>query len=265
VNFNDVAGLRRTIASVLEQSSKSFEYIVIDGASSDGSVDVIKELQEGIDHWISEPDAGIYQAMNKGIKKSNGDYCLFLNSGDWLVSKNVVAVVIKELESGFDIYYANALSTNGTTHHELRYPHSIDVNYFISSTINHQNALIKTALLKRCGMYREDFKINSDWFFFMKAAYLEKATFKFIEINIAYYYHEGRSNSVQYRQIVKQEHEVGIRELFGQIAPSLLDLDNFRKSVYGTTVERFGSSPLLQLMLRAYRFLARHLRGLRTK
>ncbi len=82
INKNNAYGLRKTIQSVINQTYSNIEYIIIDGASTDGSIDVIKKFEDKIDWWASEPDTGIYNAMNKGIKIATGDYCQFLNSGD---------------------------------------------------------------------------------------------------------------------------------------------------------------------------------------
>ena len=82
INFNNRDGLRKTIESVVNQTYNDFEYIIIDGGSTDGSVDVIKEYADRIDYWVSEPDKGIYNAMNKGIDVAKGEYCIFMNSGD---------------------------------------------------------------------------------------------------------------------------------------------------------------------------------------
>ena len=93
INRNNAAGLRDTMQSVVSQTSRDFEYIVVDGASTDGSVEVIKELAplfgDGL-KWLSEPDNGIFSAMNKGIRMAEGTYCLFLNSGDSLYNSQVV-------------------------------------------------------------------------------------------------------------------------------------------------------------------------------
>ena len=125
INRNNAAGLRKTMASVFSQTYKDFEYIVVDGASTDESVEVIKEFaqkfsspsrvksstrlncqwpsieQNGVDRftWISEPDTGIYNAMNKGIGMSVGEYSLMLNSGDYLAGEDVLERVIPELHT----------------------------------------------------------------------------------------------------------------------------------------------------------------------
>lgn len=90
VNFNDKVGLERTIKNVANQTWKKFEYIIIDGGSSDGSKDIIEKYKDNFDYWVSEPDKGIYNAMNKAIERANGTYLLFLNSGDEFDSLNIL-------------------------------------------------------------------------------------------------------------------------------------------------------------------------------
>ena len=100
INFNNRDGLRKTIESVVKQTYKDFEYIIIDGGSTDGSVDVIKEYADKIDYWVSEPDKGIYNAMNKGIDVAKGEYCIFMNSGDVFFSNDVYNEVYEDLRGG---------------------------------------------------------------------------------------------------------------------------------------------------------------------
>ena len=90
INYNNGVGLRSTIDSVVGQKCNDFEYIVIDGGSTDSSLNVIKEYSHKIDYWVSEPDGGIYNAMNKGVAHAHGDYCVFLNSGDCFYSDVVL-------------------------------------------------------------------------------------------------------------------------------------------------------------------------------
>ena len=89
VNRNNLAGLTRTIESVLGQTDRDFEYLVIDGASSDGSRELLEQTP-GIDYWVSEPDAGIYEAMNKGLARASGEYLQFINSGDRLFEPDTI-------------------------------------------------------------------------------------------------------------------------------------------------------------------------------
>ena len=102
VNYNDREGLKKTIESVINQTWQDFEFIIIDGGSTDGSREVIEQYKDKIDYWISEPDKGIYNAMNKGIKAASGEFLLFLNSGDRLIDKNITEKVISKLESNIE-------------------------------------------------------------------------------------------------------------------------------------------------------------------
>ena len=86
VNYNNLKGLERTISSVLLQSFSDFEYIIVDGGSSDGSKEYIESKQEYINQWVSEKDHGVYNAMNKAIRMAQGEYCIFMNSGDHFFS-----------------------------------------------------------------------------------------------------------------------------------------------------------------------------------
>ena len=97
INLNNAQGLEKTIKSVVSQTYSDYEYIIIDGASTDGSVDVIQEYRNKITYWVSEPDTGIYNAMNKGILKATGEYCQFLNSGDILVDNNVTERMLSDM------------------------------------------------------------------------------------------------------------------------------------------------------------------------
>ena len=93
INYNNKDGLEKTILSVINQTCQDFEYIIIDGGSTDGSVDVIKKYADRIDYWVSEPDKGIYNAMNKGIIKAKGEYLNFMNSGDCFYDNEVLSNV----------------------------------------------------------------------------------------------------------------------------------------------------------------------------
>ena len=109
VNRNMADGLARTIASVAQQDFNSYEYIVVDGASTDASIEVIDRNSDSVDRWVSEPDAGIYDAMNKGVSLARGEWVLFLNSGDALANKTVLSAVMAAAKPGDDILYGDAM------------------------------------------------------------------------------------------------------------------------------------------------------------
>lgn len=96
INYNNCNGLQRTIKSIVKQKCKNFEYVIVDGGSTDGSVNVIKENESYITKWISEPDNGIYNAMNKAARLSSGEYCLYINSGDELYSETTIDEILSQ-------------------------------------------------------------------------------------------------------------------------------------------------------------------------
>src|SRR5574339_979809 len=105
VNYNDKAGLEKTLRSVTSQTLKDFEYVVIDGGSNDGSKELIESYADKIDYWVSEPDKGVYSAMNKGIKAATGEFVIFMNGGDLFYDTQVLENVQKMLVAEYDIYY----------------------------------------------------------------------------------------------------------------------------------------------------------------
>ena len=208
INRNNAEGLRKTMESVLSQTCRDFEYIIVDGASTDGSVAVIKELtRERVNElknftWISEPDTGIYNAMNKGIKKAKGEYLLFLNSGDFLISPDVLERVFVSNPSA-DILCAHChMSRNGNVESTIMMPQEITFALIYYYGIPHQSTFIKRVLFDKYGLYREDFKYNSDIAFWYKAIIDNHASTQTIDVVTTDYNLEGISskecNSAQY-------------------------------------------------------------------
>ena len=169
VCYNNKEGLQKTIDSVRNQTFKDYEFIVIDGGSKDGSREIIEANKDLFSFWCSEPDGGIYQGMNKGIDHATGEYCLFLNSGDWLAHKDVLK---KVFEKGYneDILYGDIVRVKGTRKMILHYSKELTFAdfYRVSAAIHHQAAFIKRILFEKYGKYREDTYLNADWHFFFK-------------------------------------------------------------------------------------------------
>jgi glycosyltransferase involved in cell wall biosynthesis len=163
INFNNAAGLKKTIDSVVCQSFQNFEYIIIDGASSDYSIDVIKEYKEKISSYISEPDQGVYDAMNKGWKKSTGNYILFLNSGDVFADNEVLGNVSKLIDLSADIIYGCHLW--GSKEGERWNPKKdFKLREILNHTpISHQATFIKKSQLEKVGGFKSNYKIIADW------------------------------------------------------------------------------------------------------
>lgn len=162
-----------TCQSVVAQTCQDFEWLVIDGASTDNTLDILNKYQDRMDVFISEPDRGIYNAMNKGISKAKGKYLLFLNGGDMLYAPETLAQVLPYLRAGkADIFYGDSyrLFENPKECFVKTYPDKLKKDFFLSNTLAHQSSYIKRELFARFGLYREDFKIVSDkekWLCFM--------------------------------------------------------------------------------------------------
>ncbi len=176
VNRNNAEGLKRTIRSVINQSYKDFEYIIIDGASTDNSIDVIKEHEKDLSYWISEADKGIYNAMNKGIKQAHGEYCLFLNSGDYLFEKQAIDNFIKNYLKT-DIYSCGCKLIKGKSAITHLPPKGITLFTFVCGSLPHPSTFIKRALLNEMNGYDENYKISSDWKFCLEALILKNASY----------------------------------------------------------------------------------------
>ena len=97
INYNNLSGLQKTIDSVLQQSFKDYEWIIIDGGSTDGGKELLEKNQNHFAYWCSEPDKGIYNAINKGLSHATGDYIQFLNSGDWLYDSTILEKVFTQI------------------------------------------------------------------------------------------------------------------------------------------------------------------------
>ena len=248
VNKNNYKGLEKTIASVIEQTNKDYEFIVVDGNSTDQSLEIIKKYAFGIHHWFHEEDNGIYNAMNKGIRKAEGEYCLFLNSGDWLVNNDTLQKVINELESTplADIYYTGCMATNKIY---FQPPKTIDINYLVLHNLNHQNSLIKRSLFIEHGLYDEGFKIAADYHFWLRAFWCHNVTFQYIDTNIAFYDSKGFSTYSKY----DNELEHAVRLVFGSLADSVIKLRRYCHGPYGSIVEYYGNFKSLSFLLKLYR------------
>ena len=194
INFNNCEGLRKTIDSVVVQSFRDFEWIVIDGGSTDGSRDLIEQNAEHFSYWVSEPDKGVYNAMNKGIKVANGDYLLFLNSGDWLCNDRVLQTVFGEAHMADILYGYMIAEEDDTICHAAMMKPVLYWTDFIGNTLPHQASFIRRALFEEYGLYDESYKIAGDTKFFIKAIVWEKATYEFIPERIAVFQAGGISS-----------------------------------------------------------------------
>lgn len=181
INFNNEEGLKKTLKSIADQTYKEFEFIIIDGASTDNSINIIKEYEHIISFWVSEPDNGIYNAMNKGIKYAHGEYCIFMNSGDIFYDKYSIEKSIPHLNN-------TTVVCGKTKIHDkiIASPFDVTLATFIKYSFIHQSSFIKTSIQKQY-LYDENYKIASDWKFYIQILILNNETYKAIDTIISEY------------------------------------------------------------------------------
>lgn len=192
VNLNNLEGLKRTMASVFNQTYQNFEYLIIDGGSSDGSKEYIEANADKISYWVSEPDKGIYNGMNKGIKKAQGEYLLFLNSGDHFVEQKVLEENHHFLNDSPIIYFDVLVRYKGDEY--IKYtPTELSYDFLKSDSLPHQSTFIKNTCFSQIGYYDEKYKIISDWKFIATARLKNRVPSKKVPVILTIFYKDGIS------------------------------------------------------------------------
>lgn len=255
INRNNADGLRKTIGSVVSQTYTNFEYIIIDGASTDGSVDIIKEYADRITYWVSEPDTGIYNAMNKGILKANGEYLQFLNSGDWLFNETVLRNVFDLHRSEDILYGCDMLYYRNDKVVFKAYPPQLTFLFMISGTISHQGTFLKRNLFEN-SLYNEQYKIVSDYDFYIKNIVIKNCSTFYLDFPIVYFDMYGISMSKDNETLLWNERKAVLNSYFPEIV--LNDMLEYNKlhsitnySLY-PYVEIFAKHPRLQRIVRRF-------------
>lgn len=199
VNYNHLKGLIRTMNSVQSQSFCDMEYIIIDGGSTDGSKEYIESHSSRVAYWVSEPDYGVYDAMNKGISVASGKYLLFLNSGDVLVSNNVLEKVFEKEIHEVDLIVGRQYQIRGGHRHTCHciFPNEINERFLISNTLPHQATFIKKDLFSKTKGYNQKYKIVADWVFWNEAIVKYHASVDCIDVFVAEMEEEGLSGDIK--------------------------------------------------------------------
>ncbi|MBL4663077.1 MAG: glycosyltransferase [Flavobacteriaceae bacterium] len=211
INYNDALGLERTISSVLEQRYTDFEFIVIDGDSKDGSVDVIKKYEEKFAYWVSEPDSGIYNAMNKGIAASKGEFLLFLNGGDLLTSNTALQNFISHPSFQGDIIYGDYKFEKG----KKVYPDTLYPAYFMKTSLPHQSTFFRKNVFEQLGNYDESYRMGGDRDFFIRAYLSGQFEFVHVPCFSAFFNLDGISNNEAHQKQKKEEDERMFKANYG--------------------------------------------------
>ncbi|WP_417855003.1 glycosyltransferase family 2 protein [Xanthomarina gelatinilytica] len=217
INYNNLAGLKKTMTSVLNQTYSEIEYIVIDGGSTDGSKEYIESKDKNLAYWVSEPDQGIYHAMNKGIDKATGEYLLFINSGDWLVNNVVIKKFIgfKPVE---DLVYGDHFAQQKKKWTRQYAPKTMSIGIALTNTINHQSIFFSKQIFQN-DRYNLDYKILADWVLTNNAIIFNKSTTRYVDLVICYYDLNGISSNFNLRH---EERNRYLKEHFNPLFLRLL-------------------------------------------
>ena len=227
INFNNLAGLQRTYESVVCQTFTDYEWIVIDGGSNDGSREFIEQHQDKFAYWCSEPDKGIYNAMNKGISRTKGEYLNFMNSGDMFLDKDVIKKVFQQNA------FSDIISCRAIRQDNGKRVRSYDDNVFfqiMNDTLDHQGAFIKKSLFDRI-KYDERLRIVSDWKFWIESIVLGRASVEYSDMVVAIQDTTGISSINTY--LMNDERKRVFNELFPPMIQKVLnDYKRLKDSEY---------------------------------
>ncbi len=222
INFNNLDGLRKTFDSVVLQTFDDFEWIVIDGGSTDGCREFIEQHSEHFSYWCSEPDNGIYNAINKGIAHAKGEYLQFLHSGDCLYEPDTLKKVFREKHDG-DILYGDAICIypDGSIL-DKKYPETVSLNYFKHDVINHQASFFRHEVFDG-HPYNEGYRIASDWAYCFEAV-CRGLEFKHLNQTIVTYDNGGISSKWT-EQHIKEREDILDKYIPHQLKPDMEILD----------------------------------------
>ena len=245
INRNNADGLEKTMRSVAAQTFGDFEYVVIDGASTDKSVEVIRSFEASFGgrlKWVSEPDKGIYNAMNKGIGMASGDYLQFLNSGDCLTAEDVTVRMTEALKANEypSILYGNMLKDmpDGIVMRDKGFAGGpVSFLGFYTGSLNHPSSYIKKSLFEKYGGYDESLKIVSDWKWFLQAIILGGEKPVYVDMDVTLFDMNGISE--KNKALDKAER----RRVLNELIPSTILADYDRWALSMNRMRRLERHP----------------------
>lgn len=214
VCYNAAETIEKTIESVISQDYKDIEYLIIDGKSTDGTLDILSNYKEiSYIRIISEKDSGLYNAMNKGIKMATGEYILFLNSGDYFCDNKVLSDISQELKA--DIVYGNVIRQKSDGNILERYPSKYRVMWLLlqGKMMSHQVMFTKTDIMRIYG-FDESFRITADYNFLVRAK-KNGCSMHYVDRNVSVVENvEGLSSQSKNFDIMRAEDDRSLKEYF---------------------------------------------------
>jgi glycosyltransferase involved in cell wall biosynthesis len=225
VCYNASHLLTKTMNSVLEQTYSNLEYIVVDGASKDETSAIVKSFGSGIHHFISEPDAGLYDAMNKGIMLATGDLIIFLNAGDYFVSKDVLDFTVSKMNfKTADLFFGRIVWNDPRSKDIVLSDHSwCNFTWDLkNSNFPHPATFYKRKLFETIGYFDLSYPIAADYEWNVRALVSRKISFQYINIITTVFFADGISNNALLAE--KKQYEIN---KIDQVYYKPLHLHNF--------------------------------------
>jgi glycosyltransferase involved in cell wall biosynthesis len=209
---NSANTIIKCIDSVVNQTYKNIEYIIIDGDSSDDTLKMIQSFGEQISKLISEPDNGIFDAMNKGIAESTGDYIIFLNADDYFISENSINYslnfIVEETQSQYDIYYGKILIfENQSGIGSVSNTGEVSKFSIYRASLPHPATIYNKVAFNKCGVYDTTYKISSDYEWFVRAMVKHNLKFKRTNLILTVFNKGGVSTNIDHKKIIQEENE----------------------------------------------------------
>ena len=227
VSYNCVNTIEETILSVINQTYTNVEYIIIDGGSNDGTIEIIRKYQDKIAYWVSEADGGIYKAMNKGLFKCTGNWINFMNAGDSFYSVNTIKKVVQNINKIGNVDFVCGIAKYPNGKYWIPVQTDLDLEKICrGSNVNHQASFIKTSLLKEG--YDTHYKIVADDLFFIKKIGIEKHLYAPLKLITNNYDNTGISNARENGNIMKLEY----LHFLDKYLPYIISIVGKKRSLY---------------------------------
>ena len=211
INLNNRDGLRRTILSVVSQQFSDFEYIVVDGDSSDGSIDIIQGFQEHISKSLIGKDTGVYNAMNKGLSMATGEYVVFLNSGDEFKECETLKKV-HDLTYNKDFVFCDIEIFNGDNGRIGLQPNFLSTRFLLTGMICHQSIFAKRSLFESTGPFDESYRVYGDYEWLLRAVRKHNANYTHIPHVLVRYEEVGLSNTTS--KVLQRQEKDSIQSIY---------------------------------------------------
>lgn len=241
--YNDLAGLKKTAQSVWGQTYPQIEHIIIDGGSEDGTKEFLEENAESWSYWLSEPDEGIYDAMNKGVDRATGAYFLFLNSGDLLANPKVLERFVT-LSPQEELLYGDTImvQADGTETYR-RMPDKLEGFNMLDRTLNHQSTFFRADLFAE-QQYDLSYRMLADWVFYNRHLLSGRIHYRHLYLTVARYDLTGFSSDPDNKGLMEQErmrfYKFHLEEILASLCKENNDLSLKHKTLKDSKWVRIG-------------------------